>query len=617
MDPVKAVLIFDGDCGFCRYWIARWRVRTAGQVEFLPFQDPSVTVRFPNVSVERSRRAVQLVTSEGEVFEGAHAVFRLLAITGPRWPLMAYRQVPFVSGIAERAYRLIAGHRPLFSRLTRWLWGRDPAPSTYAFANWLFLRLLGIVYLAAFWSLATQIRGLVGVHGIEPASVLLLRVRSAADAQGMGIERYLAFPTLCWLSASDRMLEGLCVAGAVLSVPLIGGVASVVILPLLWAIYLSLTTVTGDFLAFQWDALLLESGILAILLAPATLLHRPSEAVPSRGARWLIWWLLFRLMFGSGLAKLVSGDPTWRSLAALSFHYETQPLPTIVGWYAHHLPLWFQRVSTGAVLVIELVGPWLIAAPRRLRLFACASFVVLQLAIALTGNYAFFNLLAIALALTLVDDATWEQLGIGRIRTWSTGGLNRPTVWRRMAVTIAAVVIVPVSLLVIGAQARVAIPGAELVAPLYDAIAPLRSVNAYALFSVMTTTRPELVIQGSDDGQAWREYEFGYKPGDLRRAPRWAAPHQPRLDWQMWFAALGEYGHDPWLESFCRRLLEGSPDVVALLAVNPFADRPPRYVRALRYRYEIPALDAHREMGMWWVRSGGEPYSPVFTLPQR
>jgi hypothetical protein len=205
--------------------------------------------------------------------------------------------------------------------------------SSYTVSSWLFLRLLGLAYLCAFWSLATQIRGLVGAEGILPAQELMMSAHRWADAGRLGaVSRFLALPTVCWLGAGDSVLVSLCAIGVALSLCQLAGLAGALVLPLLWLLYLSLSTVCTEFLSFQWDTLLLETGLLAIVLVPWTLWHRPGNAEPRALSRWLIWWLLFRLMFVSGVVKLTSGDPLWRGLTAVAVHYETQPLPTPLGW---------------------------------------------------------------------------------------------------------------------------------------------------------------------------------------------------------------------------------------------------------------------------------------------
>jgi len=312
--------------------------------------------------------------------------------------------------------------------------------------------------------------------------------------------------------------------------------------------------------------------------------------------------------------KLASGDPTWRGLTALTYHYETQPLPTPLAWYAHHLPLWVQKGSTAIVLAVELVVPWFAVAPRRLRCLAAALLLGLQLLIALTGNYAFFNLLTIGLCILLLDDATLVWIASAWRSSVPLDHHRRHRRWPVWVPVALAAVTVPVSVLTLTGQLGLRLPGSAVVEPLAGVVEPFRAVNAYGLFAVMTTTRPEVVVEGSNDGVSWLEYEFKYQPGDLRRPPPWIAPFQPRLDWQMWFAALGQYDREPWFQSFCRRLLEGSPSVLRLLARDPFQGKPPRFVRGVLYQYHFSDAAAGRAEGVWWTRERLGLYSPARSI---
>ncbi len=476
----------------------------------------------------------------------------------------------------------------------------------YAVANWLFLRVLGAAYLFAFASLIGQIEGLIGSRGILPAGDFMREAAGWAQANGLGLERYRLFPTLAWLSASDGFLVGLAAAGALLSFLQIAGVASTVVLPLLWLLFLSLSVVGRDFLSFQWDALLLETGFVALAVTPHVWRHRLRDRIdPPAVGRLLVWWLLFRLMFASGVVKLLSGDPSWRDLTALAVHYETQPLPTPAAWFFAQLPLWFQKGSTALVLFTELAAPWSILAGWRGKRLAAAALLLLQALIALSGNYAYFNLLTAALCLSLLSDDVFE--GFRR-------GSSRSPAWRRappwLAVVIALLTLPP-SVTMFLRQIRLPL-NPPLVDRWIDWIDPLRSVNTYGLFAVMTTTRQEIIVEGSMDGIAWRPYEFKFKPGSLEAPPRLVAPFQPRLDWQMWFAALADYP-EPWFHRFCERLLEGSPAVRGLLAADPFDGTPPKYVRATLYRYRFAPPG---ERG-WWVRERLGEYSPVLSLADR
>ncbi len=374
--PGKPLLVFDGDCNFCRRWIARWQQATRDRIEYLPFQDPRIAESFPELPRERFEQSVQLIETDGSVFSGAEAVFRSLAfVPRKRWQLWLYRHVAGVPPATEAAYRFVARHRDGFSVLTRILWGTHVERPTYFLSRWLFLRALGAIYLIAFVSLWTQVTGLVGANGILPAKNLL---ELAFEHNGYGA--YWLLPTVAWFNASDTSLQIICGTGAVLSVLLVAGVAPVIVSFLLWVLYLSLVAVGQDFLSFQWDILLLETGLLAVFLAPLQLVPRLSrESPPSPTARWLLWWLLFRLVFESGVVKLTWNDPTWHNLTALTFHYETQPLPTWIGWYAHQLPLWFQKFSCAGMFAVELGAPVLIFPPRRLRFVVFGDTITFQL----------------------------------------------------------------------------------------------------------------------------------------------------------------------------------------------------------------------------------------------
>lgn len=492
-------------------------------------------------------------------------------------------------------------------------------PASYVLTRWLFLRLLGLVYLVAFVSLATQISGLIGRRGIMPAEDFLDEVRS-----GTGRERYWHLPTLGWLNAGDTFLKCMAGAGAALALLVCLGTDSAPIMLALWILYLSLSTVSRDFLCFQWDALLLETGFLSIFWAPwrmpAVLASRrrapPVEPPPSVTVLWLLRWLLFRLMFSSGAVKLLSGDQAWRGLTALNYHYETQPLPTPLAWYASKLPERFQKFSVLMTFVIELGVPFLIFAARALRLTAAGILVWFQCLIAATGNYTFFNLLTIVLCVPVLDDAVSCRLMPACLAERITGGAQ----WRRRLdlntlfippVTVALMFLTSTNMLCMLSRRR-RIPRQLRRLLVWEA--PWHIANSYGLFAVMTTQRPEIIVEGSMDGRTWRAYEFKHKPGNLKRPPTWVAPHQPRLDWQMWFAALSDYRSNPWFVNFIVRLLQGSQPVLSLLAGNPFPDEPPTYIRALLYDYHFTDWQTRNKTGQWWQRSLIGIYFPSASL---
>ncbi|HVH11271.1 MAG TPA: lipase maturation factor family protein [Gemmatimonadales bacterium] len=485
----------------------------------------------------------------------------------------------------------------------------SPTPPTYLLSRWLFLRLVGVTYMVAFASLGAQVPGLVGEHGILPAGAFLERAHAL-----YGSSAYRLFPTLYWLGAGDGALRALCWTGVGLAALVVGGVAQAPLLLLLWAAYLSLSVAGQTFLWFQWDALLLETGLLAALYAPIQLVPSRAERSPPRAVRWLLWGLLFRLMMLSGVTKLASGDPTWRRLTALDYHFWTQPLPTPVAWYAHWLPEWTHQGMTLTILVIESVVPFLIFLParwRRARHAACAALLVGQVGIALTGNYGFFNLLAIALCVPLLDDAALARVLPLGLRDSGPEPRWHGYVLRGVAPLLALLALGSFVGEIAGTRggSREAFAG-----PLLRVAEPFRSVNGYGLFRVMTTERPEIVIEGSRDSVHWSEYGFPWKPGDVRRRPAFVAPHMPRLDWQMWFAALDPERAREWLGPLVRHLLLGTPSVVRLLGTNPFPDAPPRYLRLAYYRYRFTTPAERRTSGAWWAREFVAYLTPALSL---
>jgi hypothetical protein len=478
---------------------------------------------------------------------------------------------------------------------------------SHAISAWLFLRLLAVVYFIAFVSLGLQIKGLIGETGILPARPFLLAHRNE------GPSRFIRLPTLFWWRSTDRLLQGTCWAGAGFSILLAAGVLPVLMLLLLWFLYLSLYAVNRTFLSFQWDILLLETGFLAIFIAPWQLWTGfPPASAPSPVVTWLFYWLIFRLMFSSGYVKLRSGDSTWRRLTALNYHYETQPLPTWIGWYAHQCPAWFQRLSVLVMFVIELLVPFLVFTP--LRDWAGLLFILFMALIALTGNYGFFNLLTAVLAVLLLGDEWWSP-ALSTLGLESGAPTDLHSNWPIWAVFPPALLILALTL---HRFSRLLLWNIQLPWPAWFEkftahLEPFHLANNYGLFARMTTRRPEIIIEASRDGEQWEPCIYRWKPGNPTRPPRFVAPHQPRLDWQLWFAALRHYELNPWMHTFLRRLLQGSPEVIKLLKATPY-DHPPTYVRAVLYDYHFTSRRERKETGAWWKRDRRGFYSPVLSL---
>jgi len=474
---------------------------------------------------------------------------------------------------------------------------------------WVFSRWMALIYLIAFWSLGAQVLGLIGSHGILPLSDFLHYVR-----QQEGANSFWTAPTLCWFNGSDGFLLFLCGGGVALSILLFMGVMPGLTAFLLWMFYLSLTVGAQDFLGFQWDNLLLEAGFLLIFLLPQPFrINLKPSARPSAIVIWLLRWLLFRLIFESGIVKLVSGDFNWSHLTALTYHYWTQPLPNVISWYANQLPLWFQKLSCALLLLIEIVVPFFIFGGRWGRLIAFFGITGLQLLIILTGNYCFFNLLAIGLCMTLLEDEHYKK--ILSFPNALVGNLEiraARVFYKTISSFLAAFILISSLGMMADSFAHISLP--RPIEDLLVAISPMRSVNNYGLFAVMTTQRDEIILEGSRDGEHWLPYEFRYKPGNVRQAPRWAMPHQPRLDWQMWFAALGTWRENQWVLALMERLLQGEPAVTRLLADNPFAGHPPRYIEATVWEYHFTDFKTRAQTGDWWSREFKGLYCPIVSL---
>ncbi|TXS94228.1 DUF393 domain-containing protein [Parahaliea maris] len=590
--PDRPLLIYDGDCGFCRYCVDYARAVTGERVQYQPFQD--VGSRFPEIGEQRFREAIYLVEDNGRMSRGAGAAFRTLELGGylGLWARL-YRALPLFAVISEWCYRRVANHRQGAARFSRWMFGEQLRPARQVLVGGLFLRLLALVYLAAFGSLTWQASGLIGEQGILPTEDYF-----AALDMSLGKQKYFLVPSFFWLGASTAAFIALGAAGCLLSLALLAGRATRVVLPLLYLFYLSLYHAGQRFTSYQWDALLLEVGFLAILLPWCP-----------RLVSWLYRWVLFRFLLQSGLVKLLSGDPAWRHLSALRYHFETQPLPNVLAWYAHQLPDALLRVGAGFTLLVELIVPWLILMPRRPRQWAATLVVIFQLAITLTGSYNFFNLLTVGLCLMLLDDhcvERWLPRKLGRSAAGLTPRLSRA---RWLIYPLAGLQALLGALLLVNTMQR--IPGDSTGYTLLYWSSPWQIANSYGPFAVMTTQRREIVFEGSHDGRHWIEYELPYKPGDPLRRPGWATPRQPRLDWQLWFAALQQPQNNPWVGRLVEGLLQGSPPVLALFSVNPFPEAPPRYVRASLYRYQFTTGPERQATGAWWRREKLGRYWPV------
>ena len=619
------LLIIDGECGFCKRWALYFQQIAPGRFQIGSSQEAGPL--FPQITQEQFAQSVKFIDTGGAIYHGAEACFRALSLNPVFCFLVWFYQgfQPFAR-CSEAVYRVVASNRMLFSKLTLLFWGEELNVSRVLMIRSLFLRGLGIVYLIAFLSLIPQMLGLFGSQGVMPVAEYARIVEEALAQQGGNMIRFWYIPSVFWYSQSDTVLMVVLWLGVVAALFLVINIAPAIAAAICFVLYLSICAVGEPFMGFQWDALLLEMGFLAIFFAPWKLFPGRGQfaPAPSRVIIWLYRWLLFRLMFASAVVKLSSGDKVWADWRALDFHYFTQPIPNPVSWYAHQLPRWFQEFSVGSMFFIELVVPFFIFAPRRLRFGAGGLLAFLQVLIILTGNYTFFNWLTLLLVLTCWDDQALEWFSSlfrnrrSKVQIVDEAGSRRPCkpeifLKRWIIIPALAVLVTWMSIAPLVGAFRINSP--QWVSLWNRYLGQFRIVNGYGLFAVMTTERREIVIEGSHDGVNWLPYEFKYKPGDVNRLPPQIAPFQPRLDWQMWFASLGDYQANPWLLNLQGRILEGSQPVCKLLGRDPFAGHPPRYIRAILYDYKFTTPEEHKQTGAWWSRKLLGPYNP--TLERR
>ncbi len=518
-----------------------------------------------------------------------------------------------------------------FLGAVRWLFDAQAGSRSRFVPRWIFLRALGLIYLSAFFPLLFQIEGLNGPLGLLPAQRYLLAVRSQ-----LGILRYWFVPSLYWLSSESH---------AVLAVIWIGLFASIAVFLNLWPrlsllicliCFMSFVTAAQDFSSYQSDGMLLEAGFIALFFAPRGL--RPGWGIDrptSRLSLFLLQWEWFRIYFESGLVKLLSGDPEWRHFTAMDEYYQNGPLPTWVGWYVQHLPHWFQAATVVATLAMELAIVWMLFLPRRLR-FVCFCIVTpWELVVILTANYTFLNYLVLILGFLLLDDRSVRWLVPPRYRRrlpkLPSSPADEPSPSAEEAETrqpaprgfapalhVAGVCASGFLLAWIGyattaEMVRLIWSEAPLPTAPIAALEPLRIANQYGLFAVMTRGRYEIEFQGSSDGENWTPYPFRFKPQALNQPPGIYAPYQPRFEWNLWFASLGDWQQYNFVPLAEERLLENDPAVISLFRSNPFAHAPPRFVRAMLWQYWFTSMDEKRRTGNWWKRELVGLYAPVLT----
>jgi lipase maturation factor 1 len=513
-------------------------------------------------------------------------------------------------------------------RVFLYLFDSEHGAGNWLISRWVFLRALGAIYFSAFFALLFQVKGLIGTQGILPAA------RYLDDARSLGAERFWAVPSLLWVSSSDHWLMALMWVGLVASVLLVANVWPRGMLVVCFLCFLSFVGAAQDFSGYQSDGMLLEAGFISLFLAPPGIWPGlGKKSPPMRAAVFLLLWEWFRIYFESGVVKLLSGDPTWRNLTAMYEYYQNGPLPTWVGWYVEHLPLWFHRATAGATLGMELVLVWIAFLGRRGRIACFFIVTAWQIGVIATANYTFLNYLVLVLAVLLLDDDFLRRFVPGPWREKRTAEdteeerehgeeaaegeevriFRWPGLLHSAGVAVAAIALTWVAYATTTEMVWMFWREAPLPRTPVEALDPFRIANQYGLFAVMTPHRYEIEFQGSNDGVNWTAYQFQYKPQDIRERPRIYAPYQPRFDWNLWFASLGGWMQNPMVPRTEELLLEDDRDVLGLFRGDPFDGKPPKYVRAVLWQYWFSTPEEKREQGVWWTRKVLGTYAPTIT----
>jgi hypothetical protein len=458
---------------------------------------------------------------------------------------------------------------------------------TYWYSRFLFERALAAMYLVGFLVAANQFVPLLGERGLLPASRVTQYVPFRASPSLFFLLRGdAAYRTCAWLGV------GLAVLALTGWPQRWGSVTAAAVWALMWVLYLSFVNVGQTFYGFGWETLLLETGFLAIFLGGWS-------TAPSMWLTWLLRWLLFRVMFGAGLIK-IRGDACWRDLTCLNYYFETQPIPNALSWYFHWLPESVHKAGVAFNHVVELVVPFGYFAPQPIAAIAGLVTIVFQGVLIESGNLSWINWLTVVLCIPTLDDRFLSWLPI------TPPALHEPELVHRTVIYVLAAVVGALSIA----------PTLNMLSPsqvMNTSFEPLHLVNTYGAFGSITRTRYEIVIEGSEDGQTWREYEFRGKPGDPSQRGPQIAPYHLRLDWLMWFEAFSPRPQSEWFAVLLQRLLEGDKPTLSLLETNPFPEHAPRLLRARYYRYWFTTADERRQTGRWWNRELVSEYVPPLT----
>jgi hypothetical protein len=469
------------------------------------------------------------------------------------------------------------------------------ATPTYWLTRFVILRLLGVLYAVAFLVAINQIIPLIGSHGLLPAASYLDQVSSVWGTTG----GFIRLPSLFWFWHTDTALLTIAWLGLVISLVVVAGYANAPMLSILWLFYMSIVHVGQDWYGYGWEIQLTETGFLAIFLCPLLDMRPFPKRAPPMLIIVLFRWLAFRVMLGAGMIKY-RGDKVWRDATALYYYFETQPIPGPLTRWFHFLPHTALKIGVWFNWLAELIAPWFVFGPRLARHIAGAVIILFQLAIVLSGNLSFLNWLTILPVLACFDDGFWANLLPNKLVLKATQAAANAEESKPMTIT-AWVVTGLIALLSIQPVINMLSPG-QVMNTSFD---PLDLVNTYGAFGSVGQERYNVIFEGTMDDTTgnkarWQPYIYKGMPVLLNKRPPQIAPYQLRLDWQMWFAAMSTAQQYPWTYNLTWKLLHNDPDAVSLFAVNPFTNKPPRFVRATLYRYKL--AKPGNPQGLYWTR---------------
>ena len=567
MDNNLPILIFDGNCGFCRLCVNILADQSKKPYDSISYQEwiPGNQNNKWKLKEENFQNAVYILLPDGTFKAGADCIYWFLYFQElKKWPYKFYEKFPPFHWASDLGYRFVANNRFLVSKLTKFFLRIGQIGHERNIVTDVFFFLIGLCYIFLFSSLSLESVPLFGEQGLASIAHKAERYKSFFG------EDYLSnVYSIFWFSQKNAFLVFSAVLGIISGVfilskrlRLFGLISGIILL-------LSFLSFGSPFMNFQWDTLLLETSFLSLLLV-----GKRRQSLYSGWAILALWSLAIKLNISSGLVKITASTPYWREGSALSAHFFSQPIANFVSFYFHQLPDFLLKGATYGVIAVQIICPLLLLIPGRVRRISVYTLISLQILIFMTGNYNFFNINTVALLLIFLKDKDLPFLPL------AFNNRNRlKELTRELVRSPFAIFVIITNFAIIFETAGLV----EKISPYYHPMNQrLRFFNRYGLFANMTMNRDEVILEGSYDNKNSTRIDFPFKPDYPEDCPGQIAPFHPRLDWQMWFAALGKIERNLWLIRLSNQILKNEGDGIKLLELP---EKPYTYVKASRYRY--------------------------------